>query len=111
IWQSVLAGILSFAVAAISGLITFLDPRKRAAENLRAANAYQTLRDNARRYANIITKEAGSQEDLKTGLDQLVSSLRELDDSTPIISARAMAQATRAIKQGNYGYAVDNPLG
>ena len=110
IWQSVLAGTLSFAVAAISGVITFLDPRKRAVENYMATNAYLTLRDNARRYANIATSEARTLDELKVGLDKLVTTLRELDDSTPIISDWAMAQATRAIAEGKYNYAIDSAV-
>jgi hypothetical protein len=94
-------------VAAISGLITFLDFRKRATENYLAANAYRVLRDDARRYAKITTIEASSLDELKTGLDGLSKSMRELDDKTPIISARSMAQATRAIAEGTYDYAVD----
>ena len=34
--------------AALAGLNTFLDPKKRAAEHYRAANAYAVVRDEAR---------------------------------------------------------------
>ena len=45
---SLVAGGLSFGVAAIAGLNTFLDPKGRAMENYRAANAYAAIRNEAR---------------------------------------------------------------
>src|SRR5262245_4505588 len=49
----VVAGILSFAVAALSALSTFLNPSERANAHLNAGNQYMSVRNRARIFREI----------------------------------------------------------
>jgi hypothetical protein len=107
VWPGVVAGALSFGVAALSGLTTFLDPKAHAAEHYQAANAYATLRTEARYLRQVELKKGKPPEQIDAALVALRDRLAKLDEHTPIISARAMTVAARKIKAGDYTYAVD----
>ena len=106
-WPSVAAGILAFGVAAVSGLTTSLDPKARAAEHYRAANAYAALRNEARYFHGVECKRGKPIEDLDRALITLRDKLAKLNEQTLIVSTPAMTRAYAKIKAGDYKFEVD----
>ena len=106
-WTSIAAGGLSFGVAAMSGLTTFLDPKGRSAQHYEAANAYIALHNEIRYFHRIECKKAMPIEELDGALIRLRERLRKLDEETPIITAAAMNKATALIQAGYYIPTVD----
>ena len=85
-WPSVVAGIISFGVAAMSGLTTLLDPKVRAGEYYRPANAYAALRNEARYFHTVEGKKGKPIEELDQALITLREKLAKLNEQTPIVS-------------------------
>jgi hypothetical protein len=107
LWTSIAAGIVSFGVAAMAGLNTFLNPTRRAEAHYRAANAFDLLRQEARNLELLECTKASSSADLEGKLCELQSKLAKLNEGTPIISQWAMDRATTKIRSGYYAYKVD----
>lgn len=107
IWASLAAGILSFGVAALTGLNTVLDPKGRAADHYRAANAFAVIRDEARYLHRVECKKGRAAQEVETILAALRERFAKLNDQTSIISPKAMARGTAKIKAGHYTYTVD----
>jgi hypothetical protein len=106
-WPSIVAGILSFGVAALSGLTTFLDPKARALEHYRAANLYAKLQSDARYFHEIECRKGKRADELDRVLVELMERLTKLDEQTPIIPSSSMAKARKQIEAGKYRYKID----
>jgi hypothetical protein len=106
-WSSILAGILSFGVAALSQVRTFLDPNKKSASHYLAANAYAAYRTDARFFHEIECRTGKPTPELSEELVRLKERLKKLDEQTPIISGPAMLEAKQKIEAGYFTYAVD----
>jgi hypothetical protein len=106
-WTAILAGILSFFVAALTGLSTFLDPKGNAAAHSRAATSYSSLRNQARYLYSVDCKKGKPVDELDSALKSLRKQNEELDLDTPIISDAAMNIARAKIKAGEYTYSID----
>lgn len=104
---NIVIGVLSFVVAAASGLSTFLDPKGKASKNYEAANAYASLLHEVRVFYQIDCLRSNNIDELETMLKQLGTKLKEINDRTPIISARAAGRAERSMRYGTYRYEVD----
>lgn len=107
VWVSILAGSLSFGVAALAGVNTLLDPKGRSASHLRAAAGFAQLRDDARYFHQIDCVKERALSELENVLQELRKRFAKLNDETPIISRKAMARAVSKIENGDYVYAVD----
>ena len=97
-----------FAVigAVLSGLLTFLNPKKEGQRHLRAGNEYKALKDKARIFCNLeapYAEEGG----LKAQLDQLSAERDRLNLESPNILRPAYWWARRGIGAGHADYHVD----
>jgi len=106
-WPSSVAAFMSFAVAALSGAITFLDPKARTAEQYKAACGYNALWNEIRSFHKI---ECNLDSDINKSCQRLTNlrdTLTKLDEKTPPISGRAKKQAIDKIANGDYVAEVD----
>jgi hypothetical protein len=106
---NVLAASLAILVAIGSGLATFLNPGQRATEHLKAGNAYNAIRNNARRFHQIDCQAPDRLDDLQHALKKLGAELDELNSHSPQIPPRAFARARKGIEDGESTYKVDQP--
>ena len=67
----VIAGILAIIVAAVTGIMTFLNPNEKAALHRNAGNDYTALRNNTRIFRNIDHSQNLPEHDLYTRLIML----------------------------------------
>ncbi len=101
---SLVAGIVSFGVAALSGLMTFLDPKSRSSEHYQAGIAYATLRTDTRWFRTVECEKNPRPSDLESRLSALATRWKDLDKGTPVVSGRALALAAVRIEAGVYSY-------
>ena len=98
---------LAFTAAALSALLTFLNPDARASAHAAAGAAYIALRNQARIFANIDLR-AQDHADSRAFLAELASKRDELNASSPAVPKWAFEQARRGIAAGQSEYRVDS---
>lgn len=101
----VVAGLLALTGAAITALMTFLNPSERAAQHQRAGVAYSKLRRTIRQFAQIDvgTMDADA---LRKRLTELTDEISAVQGDALAIPARAYAKAIAAIQSGSADYTV-----
>jgi hypothetical protein len=108
--SNLIVPVLSFTVAAISGLSTFLDPTGQASKHYQAASQYQTLVNDIRLFCEVdCAKECGD-EQLEEGLRKFNARLNELNSQPLIISKQAKQIAEKEIKSGKFNYRIDKEI-
>lgn len=104
--ETLLAGSLAVAAAALAALATFLNPSGRAAEHHAAGTKYLSLRNESRFLRETWPKPADVIP-LRDKLANLVRRRNELNESSPPIPRRAFKAARKRIEQGEDKYEVD----
>lgn len=99
----VFAGLLALTGAAITALMTFLNPSERAAQHQRAGVAYSKLRRTIRQFAQIDvgTMDADA---LRKRLTELTDEVSAVQGDALAIPAHAYAKAMAAIQSGSADY-------
>lgn len=99
----VFAGLLALTGAAITALMTFLNPSERAAQHQRAGVAYSKLRRTIRQFAQIDvgTMDADA---LRKRLTELTDEVSAVQGDALAIPAHAYAKAIAAIQSGSADY-------
>jgi hypothetical protein len=103
----ILAAVLAFAVAAASGLSTFLDAKGNAAAHLHAGNAYKALQSDTRIFEEVDCKSGLSVQELRKRLGDLNARRSELNANSPQIPKAAFENARHGIEEGEAQYRVD----
>ncbi|MFZ4746710.1 MAG: SLATT domain-containing protein [Sphingomonas sp.] len=99
----VFAGLLALTGAAITALMTFLNPSERAAQHQRAGVAYSKLRRKIRQFAQI---DVGTMDvdALRKRLTELTDEVAAVQGDALAIPAHAYAKAIAAIQSGSADY-------
>ncbi|MGD2066555.1 MAG: SLATT domain-containing protein [Candidatus Bathyarchaeota archaeon] len=106
--HNIIAGILAIIVAALTALVTFLNPNEKANSHLNAGNSFLTLRNSARMFYEIGISQESSDEKLIEQLKTLANRRVELNQSSPQVSRGAFERARRGIEEGEAKYEVDS---
>jgi hypothetical protein len=101
------AAVLALAVAALSALVTFLNPSARANLHLNAGNQYLSLQNRTRIFREIEVGTAVDEKELKDKLIQLASRRDELNLGSPQVPSWAHRRAKRGIEAGEATHRVD----
>jgi hypothetical protein len=107
----VVAGILSIVVAALSGIVTFLNPNAKSAQHLAAGNQYDSLMNRARIFWSIDCWGSDSDEVLTNRLKQFSEQKDKLNQSCPqLIPFLPYRIAKRGIDAGEAEHKVDKAV-
>jgi hypothetical protein len=105
----VIAGLLSLAVAILSGITTFLNPNDRESGHLTAAHAFDKLNNDARVFWSVDCWQGESDTVLTSQLKELVERKNQLNANSPQIPNWAFKRAKAGIVAGEAKFEVDNP--
>lgn len=100
------AGILAIAAAGLGGVVTALNPARRAEEAHVAANGYLSLRDDARVLRTIDLPTHDDQTG-RAALAELTARRTELNSGSPVPASFAYRLGRRNIELGRTTHAVD----
>ena len=103
---SIIAGILAVVVSILTACLTFVKPNNRAAQHLASANAYLSLRNNTRIFAEI-TIATLDDPNASTTLKELSDRRNYLNESSPLIPRWAFVRGRKGIQEGEADYAID----
>lgn len=106
--KHVIAGIISIIVAALSGVMTFLNPNEKASTHLNAGNSYDALQNKVRMFWSIDCWREESEEVLTEKLKYLAEQKGRLNQSSPQIPRWAYKLAKKGVLEGEADYKVDN---
>lgn len=101
------AGSLSILVAALSGLMTFLNPNEKSSIHQEAGNNYDALQNKVRMFWSIDCWKDQSEDVLTEKLIQFSEHKNKLNLNSPLISWLAYQRAKRSIERGEADYKVD----
>ena len=102
-----LAGFLAIAVTALTALMTFLNPNKRADAHHMAVNKYNVLRNQARIFCEIDLMAGDQQIDISKKIKELAKERDDLNQSSPQTLKWAYKRAKAAIEADEADYAAD----
>jgi hypothetical protein len=102
-----IAGLMSLAVAILSGITTFLNPNDRENAHLNAAHGYDKLNNDARLFWSVDCWQEASDAVLTSQLKELVDQKSALNSSSPQIPNWAYTEAKKGIEAGEATFAVD----
>ena len=102
-----LAGFLAIAVTALTALMTFLNPNKRANAHHMAGNKYNALRNQARIFCEIDLTAGDQQDDISKKIKELAKERDDLNQSSPQTFKWAYKRAKAAIEAGEADYEAD----
>ncbi|MCK1354637.1 SLATT domain-containing protein [Bradyrhizobium sp. CW7] len=105
----VVAGLLSVAVAVLSGITTFLNPNDKESAHLSAAHGFDKLNNDARLFWSVDCWQEASDVVLTSQLKELVERKNELNSNSPQIPGWAYRRAKAGIIAGEAKFEVDNP--
>ncbi len=105
--KHIIAGILSIVVAALSGVMTFLNPNEKASAHLNAGNNYDSLQGKVRMFWSIDCWREESEQVLTEKLKYFSEQKDRLNQSSPQIPRWAYKRAKRGILEGEADYKVD----
>ena len=105
--RHVIAGLISILVAALSGVMTFLNPNEKASVHLNAGNNYDSLMNRARIFWSIDCWRDESEQVLTEKLKYLSEQKDKLNQSCPQVPRWAYNIARKGIKDGEGDYTVD----
>lgn len=100
-------GLVAIAGAVSTAVMTFLGPEKRSTAHHTAADRYNALKGRARRFRDIDALRSFTDEELSDRLESLIAERDSLNQSSPLIPARAFNQAKKNIEAGQATYEVD----
>jgi hypothetical protein len=103
----ILAGLMSIAVAVLSGITTFLNPNDRESAHLTAAHGYDKLNNDSRLFWSIECWQENSDEVLTSKLRELVERKNELNTASPQVPPWAYKLAKKGIAAGEASFEVD----
>jgi hypothetical protein len=103
------AGLLSLAVAVLSGITTFLNPNDKESAHLSAANGFDKLNNDARLFWSVDCWQESSDAVLTSQLKEMVGRKNELNSNSPQIPNWAYNKAKVGIIAGEAKFEVDNP--
>jgi hypothetical protein len=103
----VVAGGISILVAALSGVITFLNPHEKNASHLSAGNHYDSLMNKVRIFWSIDCWRDESEQVLTEKLKYFVEQKDRLNESCPQIPRWAFKTAKKGIDAGEGAYIAD----
>jgi len=103
------AAVLAFAVAALSAIFTFLNPKDRAMSHLAAGNAYKALNNDVRIFHRIDCASGLGADKLRGLLAELNARRNDLNSKSHQIPRPAFEKARKGIEAGEARYAVDDP--
>ena len=106
--KHIVAGIISIIVAALSGVMTFLNPNEKASTHLNAGNNYDALQNKVRMFWSIDCWKEESEQVLTEKLKYLSEQKDRLNQSSPQIPRWAYQRAKKGILEGEADYKVDN---
>jgi hypothetical protein len=106
----VIAGILSISVAALSSVLTFLNPNAKASAHQIAGNKYDSLMNKVRIFWSIDCWQADSEEILTEKVKYMSELKDNRNQSCPQISRIAYKLAKRGIAAGEAKYKVDDQV-
>jgi hypothetical protein len=101
------AGFLSAFAAILAGLTTFLNPRANAAGHQASGVKYLTIRNDARRFAEIDLLTAREERDLGEVLKALGQQHNTLNEDSPGVPRWAFLVARSGIRGGQASYDAD----
>lgn len=101
------AGLLSLAVAILSGISTFLNPNDRENAHLSAAHGFDKLNNDSRLFWSVDCWLEDSDAVLTTNLKELVDRKNELNSNSPQIPDWAYRKAKAGIEAGEAEFKVD----
>lgn len=102
-----IAGLLSILVAALTSLITFLNPNEKAGVHQEAGNNYDALQNKVRMFWSIDCWKEKSEDVLTEKLIQFSDNKNKLNLNSPLIPWFAYQAAKRGIERGEAEYKVD----
>lgn len=105
----VVAGVLSIIVAALSALMTFLNPNSKSSAHSTAGNGYDALMNKVRIFWSIDCWQGQSEEVLTEKLKYFSEQKDRLNQSAPSPLWYAYERAKKGIEAGEGTYAVDQP--
>lgn len=103
----VVAGVLSILVAALSGVVTFLNPNEKVSAHLNAGNSYDALMNEVRIFWAIDCWGDHSDQVLTERLKLFSTRKDHLNKTSPQIPFFAYESAKRGIEGGEAAYKVD----
>lgn len=103
----VIASILSIIVAALSGVMTFLNPNEKEGAHRNAANSYDALMNKVRIFWAIDCWSEESDDILTSRLKAFSEQKDRLNETSPQIPRWAYLRARKGILDGEAAYAVD----
>lgn len=102
-----LGGILALIVAALTSLMTFLNPNQKSNTHLNSGNNYLALRNKSRIFRNLIIKTEENTKELFKQLQELSTERDRLNKNSPQFSWANFRRARAGIKSGQANYRVD----
>lgn len=103
----VISGSLSIFVAALSGVVTFLNPNEKVSAHLNAGNNYDSLMNKVRMFWSIDCWRDESEQVLTEKLKYFSEQKDKLNQTCPQIPRWAYDLAKKGIKDGEGDYTVD----
>lgn len=103
-----IAGVIAIIIAVLSGLMTFLDPTKRAATHQKAGSEYSTLENRVRLFRTVDCWGKDSDAVLTTKIKEFSEKKNKLNADNPQPSPLGYIMAKRGIKKGEAAYKVDD---
>lgn len=103
-----ISGILALTGAALTALVTFLNPSERASEHHRAGVSYGILRRSIRQFIQIDAL-GGKEADLRKRLSELTEEVASAQRESLPIPAYAYSKAAKTVKAGSADY-IDSEL-
>jgi len=105
--SNIIAGILAFLVALMSGLNTFLDPKGLTSKHEQKSAEYFGLMTEARSFGNIDCLRTDNVENLSNKLKEIQDKMNELNKDILVISKGTLDSIYRRVKRGDFDYEVD----
>ncbi|MCL6088178.1 MAG: SLATT domain-containing protein [Actinobacteria bacterium] len=105
--KHIIAGIISIIVAALSSVMTFLNPNEKASTHLNAGNNYDSLQNKVRMFWSIDCWREESEQVLTERLRYFSELKDRVNQSSPQIPCWAYKLAKKGILQGESDYKVD----
>ena len=105
--HNVVAGVLSIIVAALTTVLTFLNPNEKASAHQKAGNDYNSLKNEARIFHDIGAAIIAEEEDPATSLRELSQKRDAMNKEHVQIPKWAFKKAKKGIEEGEAAYKVD----
>lgn len=105
--MGVLAGSIAMFTAALTSLLTFLNPSERQRAHLMAGNDYKELQNQSRLFREVEINSETETTQSKNKIKRLADQRNRLNQRSPQIPRFAFEKARAGIEQGEADYAID----